>query len=121
MATKHAGLGCREEVKEVEGSLATLKTSLCKPVPLPPTLIPSYSLALVLAELYKGPSHSNAHGNPNRYDALFWKFAGFSCSFSNFPREKISNHFDGTARVQKDVASGLVVSRRLATPHCALK
>lgn len=121
MATKHAGLGCREEVKEVEGSLATLKTSLCKPVPLPPTLIPSCSLALVLAELYKGPSHSNAHGNPNRYDALFWKFAGFSCSFSNFPREKISNHFDGTLRVQKDVASGLVVSRRLAPAALCVK
>lgn len=118
MATKHAGLGCREEVKEVEGSLATLKTSLCKPVPLPPTLIPSCSLALVLAELYKGPSHSNAHGNPNRYDALFWKFAGFSCSFSNFPpRKNLESLRWHSARTER---RGFGVGRVAPTRYAAL-
>ena len=64
----------------MEGSLATLKTSLCNPVPASSYSHSIFSLAPKLAELYKGPSHSNAHGNPNRYDALFWKFAGFSRS-----------------------------------------
>jgi len=64
-----------EEAKEGEGGLATLKSSLFSL---------SCFLSTLLLELYKGPSHSNAHGNSNRYDALFWKFAGFSRSFSNF-------------------------------------
>jgi len=90
-----------EEAKEVEGGLATLKSSLFSL---------SCFLSTLLLELYKGPSHSNAHGNSNRYDALFWKFAGFSRSFSNFavsafaidiPREGSTRH-------------GTIVSRRRA-------
>lgn len=77
-----------EEAKEVQRvtwrhfSLLRLHLSLF--LVLACFLSSSLSFSPLFSEQYKGPSHSNAHGNSNRYDALFWKFAGFSCSFSNF-------------------------------------
>lgn len=47
-----------------------------------------------LLEPYKGPSHSNAHGNSNRYDALFrktGKFILFS-KFVKIPMKKLTDH-----------------------------
>lgn len=93
-------VGCREgeEAKEMEGNLATLESSFfflsLSLSHARARILRSLSLSLFWSlafspfrysqELYKGLSHSNAHGNTNRYDALFWKFIGFSRSFSNF-------------------------------------
>lgn len=74
-------VGEGEEAEELEGSLATLKSSLSS-LSLS-CFARSFARSLPCSRSYKGPSHSNAHGNSNRYDALFWKFAGFSRSFSN--------------------------------------
>ena len=118
-----------EEAKEVEGSLATLKSSLFS---LSLSLSLSLYLSLfcflstLLSELYKGPSHSNAHGNSNRYDALFWKFAGFSRSFSNFAvsafvfdisREGSARHGTFASRRR---AAGIFASENCGFAHTAL-
>lgn len=80
------------------------------------SLFLSCFLSTLLSELYKGPSHSNAHGNSNRYDALFWKFAGFSRSFSNFAVNAPSS---STFR-EEDQSADTLASRRRAAGIFAL-
>ena len=101
MAAKHAvgweggGRGCREEVKkEVEGSLATLKTSLCKPVPLPPAR--SFRLALACSLPSCTRVHLIATPTETRIDTTHCSgnSPDFPCSFSNFPPRERENHGD---------------------------